>query len=85
MVFSGKELELNYSTSAVGSVRVEVQDLDGKALPGYGLDDCTEKFGDEVEGIMNWSVGHKLSSVTGKPVQLRFALNDADIYAFRFR
>lgn len=83
MVFTGSELELNYSTSAVGSVRVEVQDLDGNALPGFGLDDCPEKFGDEIEGVMSWS-GSSIASLADQPVRLRFALKDADVYAFRF-
>ena len=85
LVFEGGELELNYSTSAVGSVRVEVQDLQGHALPGYGLDECPEIFGDEIEGVARWTGGPDLSGLAGRPVRLRFALKDADIYAFRFR
>ena len=33
IVFDGGELELNYSTSAAGSVRVEVQDAEGRQDP----------------------------------------------------
>ena len=85
MLFEGSELELNYSTSAVGSVRVEIQDADGNALPGFGLEDCPEKFGDEIEGVMTWKGGASLGDLAGKPVRLRVALKDADLYAFRFR
>ena len=83
--FKGNELELNYSTSAVGSVRVEVQDADGKAIPGFTLDDCPEMFADEIEGGVRWEGGSDLSPLAGKPVRLRFKLNDADIYAFKFK
>ena len=85
LVFSGDELEVNYSTSAVGSIRVEVQDGEGHALPGYALDDCPETFGDEIEGVVRWKNGASLSDLAGKPVVLRFALMDADVYAFKFR
>ena len=36
--FSGRELVLNYSTSAAGSVRVEIQDAAGKPVPGLRPD-----------------------------------------------
>ncbi len=83
--FEGSEMELNYSTSAVGTVKVEIQDDRGNALPGYSLDDCPEMFADEIEGGVRWEGGSDVSSLAGKPVRLRFELNDADIYAFKFR
>ena len=83
-VFSGRELELNYSTSAVGSMRVEIQDLDGKAIPGFALDDCPEMFADKIEGKVAWEGGGDVSGLAGKPVRLRLALMDADLYAFKF-
>ena len=85
LTFDGEELELNYSTSAVGSVRVEIQDAAGTPLPGFGLDACPELFGDEIEGAMSWDGGRDVSSLAGKAVRLRFVLKDADLYAFRFR
>ena len=82
--FSGSELELNYSTSAVGSIKVEMQDADGHALPGYGLDDFPEKFGDEIDGKATWDGGGDVGALAGKAVRLRFVLKDADIFAFKF-
>jgi hypothetical protein len=77
-------MELNYSTSAVGTVKVEIQDDRGNALPGFTLDDCPEMFADEIEGAVRWEGGSDVSSLAGKPIRLRFKLNDADIYAFKF-
>ena len=85
LVFDGNALELNYSTSAAGSVQVEVQEVDGRPISGRTLDDCPQRFGDEIEGIVNWNSGADLASLAGKPVRLRFRLMDADLYAFRFR
>jgi hypothetical protein len=55
---AGGELELNYSTSVAGSSRVEVQDENGRPVPGYRLEDCDEIFGDELERVVSWRRGH---------------------------
>lgn len=83
--FDGGELELNYSTSAVGSVRVELQGADGKPLPGCSLADSQMLFGDEIEGTIGWSESADLAALAGTPVRLHVELRDADLYAFRFR
>jgi hypothetical protein len=85
LVFEGSELEVNYSTSAVGSIQVEIQDVEGRPLPGLSLADSPEKFGDEVEGVFGWNNGGDLGRLAGAAVRLRFVLKDADLYAFRFR
>ncbi len=84
LVFEGDALELNYSTSAVGFVRVEIQDAEGHPQPGFALNDCPEIFGDEIEGTVRWENGSDVSALAGNPVRLRFALKDADLFAFRF-
>jgi hypothetical protein len=84
-VFSGEELELNYSTSAVGSLRVEIQDGESRPVPGFSLADGPELFGDEIEGVFRWNEGADVGRLAGATVRLRFALKDADLYAFRFR
>ena len=49
------------------------------------LADCPEKFGDEIEGVMNWNAGSGVGELAGRSVRLRVVLKDADLYAFRFR
>ena len=85
LVFSGGELEMNYSTSAVGSVQVEIQDVEGRPVSGFSLSDGSEKFGDEIEGVFRWDSEVDLNGLAGTTVKLRFVLKDADLYAFRFR
>ena len=85
LIFQGRELVLNYSTSAIGSVRVELGDGEGKPVPGFTLDDCPAIYGDEIERVVKWSAGTGVSSLAGKPVRLRFELKDADLYSIRFR
>jgi hypothetical protein len=85
LVFEGKELVLNYATSAAGSVRVEIQDGEGKPVAGRALEDCPEIFGDHLEQVVIWESGSDLSHLAGQTIRLRFVLKDADLYAIRFR
>lgn len=82
--FAGDRLTLNYSTSAAGSVQVELQDEAGRPLPGYTLADSVLFFGDELSEEVRWKSGEDLSLLAGKPVRVRFVLKDADVYAMRF-
>jgi hypothetical protein len=84
LTFSGQRLSMNYATSAAGSVRIEIQDSDGAPLPGFALGDCLEHYGDSVHQIVAWEGGSDVSTLAGKSVRLRFVLQDADIYSFRF-
>jgi len=85
IVFDGKELVINSSTSAAGSVQVEIQDKDRKPVPGFTLADSPEIFGDDIERIVTWKSGSDVSHLAGTPVRLRFVLKDADLYSIRFR
>ena len=85
LVFAGKDLELNFRTSAAGYVCVEIQDGAGRALSGYSIKDCPEIIGDEVARTVSWGKGTDVSQLAGQTVQLRFIMKDADLYSFRFR
>ncbi len=82
--FAGQRLTLNYATSAAGSVRVEIQDPQGQAIPGRALADCPEIIGDQIERTVNWKGTSDVSALAGQPIRLRFLLKDADLYSIRF-
>ena len=85
LVFNGGNLALNLETSGAGGVQVEVQDAEGNAIEGYTLAECPPIFGDDLRHIVRWE--HESGDVrglAGKPIKLRFALNDADLYSFQF-
>lgn len=82
--FSGDSLSLNYASSAAGEIRVEIQDDQGQAIPGYRMDECLTIFGDEIDRTVEWENGTSLSKLAGKTVQLRFYLKDADLYSLKF-
>ena len=82
--FSGKQLLLNYATSAAGSVQIEVQDADGQPITGYSLADAPEQYGDQIVEAYRWKRGSDVSSLAGKTVRLKFILRDADVYSYQF-
>ncbi|MFO1022237.1 MAG: hypothetical protein U0903_16325, partial [Planctomycetales bacterium] len=84
VVFQGNELRLNFSSSAAGDVRVELQDGEGKPIPGFTLEESAEIFGDAHERKVTWKQGGDVGKLAGKPVRIRFVLRDADLYAYRF-
>ena len=83
--FTGRQLRLNFSTSAAGSVRVELQDEAGRPLPGFSLEDCPPLFGDSVERPVSWRSGTDVGALAGQAVRLRIVLQDADVYAYQFK
>jgi len=82
--FAGKRLLLNFATSAAGGIRVEIQDADGKPIPGFTLADCRETIGNEIERAVKWKGGDDVSRLAGRAVRLRFVMADADLFALRF-
>jgi hypothetical protein len=82
--FAGKRLILNYATAASGHVKVEIQDLSGKPMPGYTLGEGRELYGDAIAEAYTWKSNKDLSALADRPVRLRFVLKDADLYSYRF-
>ncbi len=83
--FQGSELVLNFSTSAAGSIRMEIQDSAGRVIPRYSLKECLDIFGDSLAYSVEWRRGSDLGSLEGNLVRLRFVLQEADVYSFIFK
>jgi hypothetical protein len=83
LTFTGKNLILNYSTSAAGSIQVELLDAEGKPIEGRALADMPPLFGDELDAVVQWKSGADLSGLIGQPVRFHFVLKDADLFALR--
>lgn len=80
---SSASLRINYSTSAVGSIRVEILGSNGHPLEGFSTADCTEIYGDEPDRNVTWK--GKSQIPTNQDLHLRFLLRDADLYALTFQ
>ena len=84
-IFSGKELEINYSTSAAGEIRIEIQDENGKPIPGYTMEESQTIFGNEIARVVSWNGNENVKELASKPVRLRIYMKDADLYSLRFK
>ena len=82
--FSGSRLVLNYSTSAAGSIRVEIQDPSEEPIQGYALEDCREIYGDETQREVIWQTDSSVQELAGRTIRLKVSMRDADLYSLRF-
>jgi hypothetical protein len=80
--FAGSKLELNFATSAAGSLRVEIQHANGEPIPGFALSNCKELVGDRISQQVQWK--QDLAKIANTPIRLRFVMTECDLYSFRF-
>ena len=92
LLIKGDDLVLNFSTSAVGSIRIEVQDEDGQPIPGFSLEESPVVFGDHIQKTIRWNRPGflptdpmKFERLAERPIRLRFVMKDADLYSLRFK
>lgn len=79
LTFEGNTLKINFSTSALGSIRIEICDSQGNPIEGY---DSGLIFGDSLERPVEFE--KPLKELNGKEVKIRFTFKDADLYSFKF-
>jgi len=84
VIFAGRELSLNFSTSAAGGVKVGFEEADGTPIPRFSVEDCQMQIGNEIDRRVTWKSGTDVSALAGKPVRLRFSMKDADVFSFQF-
>lgn len=81
--YDGKLLELNARTKPGGQITIEMLDAAGKPLPGT---EASKPFsGDEIRHVVEWQSDDCVTPNRGKPVALRFHMNDAELFSFAFR
>ena len=84
MTFAGNRLTVNYSTSAAGGLRVELQSEAGEPIPGYRLQDANTHYGDALSELIRWRGESELGQLAGTTVRLRFVLKECDLYSIKF-
>jgi len=76
-IFEGKELFINFSTSAYGYMKFTVRDEEGNSVSSI------ETFGDSTDRRVHFE--GDLSAFAGKPVTMQVNMFDADLFSFIFR
>ena len=80
-VLKGSQIRLNADAKR-GDIKVEVQDADGKPLPGF-IAGLTNRINtDSVRQEVSWRGKGELASLKGCTVKLRFQLHYARLYSF---
>ncbi|MHC4687778.1 MAG: hypothetical protein ACYTEW_26250 [Planctomycetota bacterium] len=82
LTFKGRRLLLN--VAAQGSMRVAVLDRKGNELKGFGLADCDPVIGDATSYLVSWQKNTNVRGFAGRVVRLKFQMQDAKLYAFKF-
>ncbi len=85
ILFHGEALFINFSTSAAGTILIEIQNQAGRPINGFNLAKAEEIYGDEIERRVVWKSRSSLGELAGKPVRLHFWIRDADLYSLQFR
>ncbi len=81
LVFEGKDLHLNFSTSVYGHIFVEVLDKDGNPYPDAK---SFEIFGDTVDRKTDLENGSDFSAFSGKEIRLKFTLKQSKLFSMWF-
>ncbi|MGD9856312.1 MAG: hypothetical protein AB7U20_15310 [Planctomycetaceae bacterium] len=82
----GDHLELNVDARDGGTVRVEVLDATGKAIPEYsGREAQTFHSVDDLDLRPAWSNQTHLGPLAGRTVRLKITLRNARLYAFQIQ
>lgn len=82
--FQGKSLSLNAATVDGGQIAVEIQDATGQPIAGFAATDCRPLVGDSLDHRVAWKSSVDLDALAGKPVRIRFRLQNADLYSLQF-
>jgi len=82
--FKGSMLQVNFNTSAAGSILVEVMDKEGRPLPGYSMKEAQPLIGNEISRNVYWNGDAGLKALEGKFIRLRFVMKDAHLYSIKF-
>ena len=82
LVIAGNVLELNVDCGAAGWLLVELQDAEGRAIPGYALKDCQTVHANAIWHEVAWTGGDRIKP-TG-PIRLRVVSRATKLYTFRF-
>ena len=80
-VFLGDEIQLN-ADATHGSVRVAVLDDTGKPIAGFSAADCHALRGDALRHTLRWKEKQNCAELRGRPIRLRFDLNESKLFSF---
>lgn len=82
LTFAGSALRVNADADGA-SLRVEVLDERAQPIRGFGREDCNPLERDEIRHTVTWRGHSDLTGLAGRAVQLRFHVEDANLFSFQ--
>lgn len=80
----GAQLYLNLDAAVLGHLRVGLVDAEGKAIQGFGPDDCEILRTNSTRALVKWKGGSDLNSLKGRDVRLSLHGERARLFSFYF-
>ncbi len=77
LFIDGDSMNINFSSSSMGSINIKICDADGNEIEGY---DSKTIFGDSLSRPVDFE--KPLFALKGKEVRIKFFLRDCDLYSF---
>lgn len=75
------EIRVNAEVEEGGSVRLEMQDHEGRAIPGFELERCLPIRGDSTGHAVSWTGEPDGWTLVGRPVRWRISATRAKVYS----
>jgi hypothetical protein len=79
-----RALILNMDSGVGGELRVELQSVDGGALPGFTLNESVPMTRNSLRAQVSWAGSTPLSALADQAIRLRFVMEDVWLYSFQF-
>ncbi len=79
LIYDGKDMFINFATSAMGYLYVTLIDAEGNRYPS-----C-ETFGNTVDRRVVFDDPEAVAKLSGKIVTIEFRMRDGDVYSMQFR
>ena len=80
MLVEGEELRFNVQAPD-GEMRVQVTDINGTPIEGFGFDDCVPCSSDSICWEPTWREGRRFGALKGQAVQVGVRLHNARLYS----
>jgi hypothetical protein len=81
-ITQGRELHVN-AKADVGQLQAEVLDEQNFPIPGFTRNDCVPVHADSCDCAVRWRENTSLAKLQGRPIRLRFYLQNARFYSYR--
>jgi hypothetical protein len=70
------------SPDGEGEIQVEVEDTEGRAIPGFSAEDCNPIKGAISDKTVSWSGNKDLKALDGQLVKFKFILRNAQLFSY---